>query len=300
MDPLALIQCAPNISEGRRPEVIEAVAHAAASCGVTILSVAPDADHNRTVITFAGPPAAVARAAVRCAEAAARLIDLNQHRGSYPRMGAVDVIPFVPISGCGVAECAALARQVGEAIGQQLGIPVYLYGEAATRPERRDLTRIRQVQFEGLRERVGQDPELAPDFGPEQLHPTAGCTAVGARMPRIAFHVRLGTGNTELARKIAGAVDASLGGLPGCTVLDVQPVGRTEVRIAMSLTDYQQTPLHEVFERLRSEAERHGVPLAGSELLGLVPMDALIRAACHYLQVEGFAPDQVLEKRLMG
>ncbi|MEW8977175.1 MAG: glutamate formimidoyltransferase [Symbiobacterium sp.] len=298
MNPNAVVECVPNFSEGRRPEVIEAIAGAIAAQGVKVLSVSSDADHNRCVITFIGGPEAVARAAIRGAEVAIRLIDLNHHRGSHPRMGAVDVIPFVPVSGCDMTDCVALARQVGEALGQ-MGLPVYLYEAAATRPDRRNLADVRRGEFEGLRELIGKDPDKKPDFGPEAIHPTAGCVAVGARMPLIAFNVNLGTSDLSIAKKIARAVRGSSGGLVHCKALAVPLAERGQVQVSMNMVNYKETPLHRAFELIRLEAERYGVPVVGSEIVGLVPMDALVGVARHYLRLEGFKSDQVLEKRLL-
>lgn len=295
----ALIQCVPNFSEGRRPEVIEAIAGAIAATGVKLLSVSADADHNRTVITFVGGPEAVAKAAVRGAEVAQKLIDLTQHQGNHPRMGAVDVIPFIPIAGCDMKECVALAKVVGEAIGSQLGIPVFLYEEAASRPDRKNLAEVRRGEFEGLRDRIGTDPDRTPDFGPNAIHPTAGCVAVGARMPLVAFNVNLGTDNLDIAKKIAKAVRGSSGGLVGCKALGIELAERKQVQVSMNMVNYKDTPLHRAFELIRIEAERYGVPVVGSEIVGLVPMEALVGTARHYLRLEGFKMDQVLEKQLM-
>lgn len=299
MDQNAIIECVPNFSEGRRPEVIEAIAGAIAAQGVKVLSVSADADHNRTVITFVGNAESVVRAAVRGAEVAQRLIDLNQHQGNHPRMGAVDVIPFIPISGCDMKDCVLLAKQVGEILGNELGIPVFLYEEAATRPDRRNLADVRRGEFEGLRARIGVDPEKSPDFGPNAIHPTAGATAVGARMPLIAFNVNLGTDNMDIAKKIAKAVRGSSGGLVGCKALGIELKERNQVQVSMNMVNYKDTPLHRAFEMVRIEAERYGVPVVGSEIVGLVPMDALVGVARHYLRLEGFKSEQVLEKQLM-
>ncbi|MFZ5816547.1 MAG: glutamate formimidoyltransferase [Bacillota bacterium] len=298
MDQNAIIECVPNFSEGRRPEVIEAIAGAIAAQGVKLLSVSADADHNRTVVTFVGNPEQVVRAAIRGVEVAARLIDLTQHQGNHPRMGATDVIPFIPISGCDMKDCVALARQVGEALGQ-MGIPVFLYEEAATRPDRKNLADVRRGEFEGLREKIGKDPDKTPDFGPNAIHPTAGCTAVGARMPLIAYNINLGTSDLEIAKKIAKAVRGSSGGLVGCKALGIPLAERNQVQVSMNMVNYKDTPLHRAFELVRIEAERYGVPVVGSEIVGLVPMDALVGVARHYLRLEGFKSDQVLEKRLM-
>lgn len=299
MDKNATIECVPNFSEGRRPEVIEAISGAIAAQGVKLLSVSADVDHNRTVVTFVGNPEAVVRAAVRGAEVAQKLIDLTQHQGNHPRMGAVDVIPFIPISGCDMKECVALARQVGEILGSQLSIPVFLYEDAATRPDRRNLADVRRGEFEGLRAKIGTDPEKTPDFGPNAIHPTAGATAVGARMPLIAFNVNLGTTSMDIAKKIAKALRGSSGGLVGCKALGIELKERNQVQISMNMVNYKDTPLHRAFELVRIEAERYGVAVVGSEIVGLVPMDALVGVARHYLRLEGFKSDQVLEKRLM-
>ncbi len=298
MDQNAIIECVPNFSEGRRPEVIEAIAGAIAAQGVKLLSVSADADHNRTVVTFVGNPEAVVRAALRGAEVAAKLIDLTQHQGNHPRMGATDVIPFIPISGADMKDCVALAKHVGEELGK-MGIPVFLYEEAATRPERRNLADVRRGEFEGLREKIGTDPAKTPDFGPDAIHPTAGCTAVGARMPLIAFNVNLGTSDLDIAKKIAKAIRGSSGGLVGCKALGIPLAERNQVQVSMNMVNFKDTPLHRAFELIRLEAERYGVSVVGSEIVGLVPMDALVGVARHYLRLEGFKSDQVLEKRLM-
>lgn len=299
MERTVIVECIPNFSEGRRPEIIEAIAMAIEACGVKLLSVSPDADHNRTVVTFVGGPEQVARAAVRGAEVASRLIDLNHHRGNHPRMGAVDVIPFVPIAGCDMKDCVALAHQVGAEIGNTLGIPVFLYEEAATASARKNLADVRRGEFEGLRDRIGNDSDRVPDFGPTAIHPTAGCVAVGARMPLIAFNVNLGTDDLEIAKKIAKAVRGSSGGLVGCKALGIPLAERNQVQVSMNMVNYKETPLHRAFELVRIEAERYGVPVVGSEVVGLVPIDALIGVARHYLRLEGFKSDQVLEKRLV-
>lgn len=299
VDTAAVVECVPNFSEGRRPEVIEALAEVIRVTGVTLLSVSPDADHNRTVISFVGSPDQVAAAAIRSAEVAGRLIDLTQHKGNHPRMGAVDVIPFIPISGCDMKECVALARAVGEKIGSSLSIPVFLYEEASSRPERRNLADVRRGEFEGLRALIGTDPSRTPDYGPNAIHPTAGAVAVGARMPLIAFNVNLGTADLEIAKKIARAVRGSNGGLVGCKALGIALADRNQVQVSMNMVNYKDTPLHRAFEVIRMEAERYGVAVVGSEVVGLLPLEALVGVARHYLRLEGFRSDQVLEKRFM-
>lgn len=291
MEPSAVVQCIPNFSEGRRLEVIEAIAEAIAESGVKLLSVAPNPEHNRTVVAFLGQPAAVAQAALRATEVAVRLIDLNQHRGGHPRMGAVDVIPFIPVSRCDMADCVTLAAKVGEAIGEAMSVPVFLYDAAATRPDRRRLADVRQGGFEELRQRGG----LEPDFGPNRVHPTAGATAVGARMPLLAFEVKLDTSDALLAQELADGLLESMSGV-GSVQVDERPDG---LALAVHITDYLAAPLAEVLDRIRQEAARRGAKVAGTALSGMVPMDALIAAAAHYLQLEGFKSDQVLEKHLM-
>lgn len=280
----ALVQSAPNFSEGRREEVIAALVGAVATgTGARVLTVAPDPVHNRTVITFVGSPEAVATAAMRGAEAAVRLIDLNQHRGSYPRMGAVDVIPFIPVSGCNLETCIALARQVGADLGSRLLLPVYLYDAAASRPDRHDVAAIRAGEFEGLRERVGRDPAWAPDFGPPTIHPTAGATAVGARLPFVILTLTLSS--AAAADQIAAGLN-----LPGVRPLGSTPAGEIDLRIS-----YHETPLHAVVAAVSGVAAQHGATVLHSELSGLVPAEALVAVAAESLRLKGFAADQVLE-----
>lgn len=283
-----LVQCAPNFSEGRREAVVEALVGAVLkNGGVRVLTVAPDPVHNRTVITFVGPPAAVAIAAVQSAEAAVRLIDLNDHRGSHPRIGAVDVIPFVPVSGCSLEACADLARQTGAEIGARLGIPVYLYEAAATRPERQDLTAIRSGQFEGLRDAIGRDPDRAPDFGPPAIHPTAGATAVGARLPFVLLSLKLS--DPGAVAHVAEALQQ-----PGVRLLGTTPDGMLDLRVS-----YLETPLHAVYAAVSQSASERGATVLHSELGGLVPVEALVAAAAEALRLKDFGPDQVLERYLL-
>lgn len=297
----ALIECVPNFSEGRRPEVIEAIVGAISAVpGVQLLGVAPDAEHNRTVVTFAGEPEAVLQAAFRGAEVAARLIDLTQHRGNHPRMGATDVVPFVPVGASAtMAQCVELARRLGQMLAEQLGIPVYLYEAAATRPDRKNLADVRRGEFEGLREAI-KEPDRQPDFGPAAVHPTAGATAVGARPPLIAYNVNLGTADLNIAKAIARAVRGSSGGLVGVKALPVELKGRNQVQVSMNLVNFKETPIHRAFELVRLEAERYGVPVVGSEVVGLVPLEALVGVVRHYLRLEGFEVEQVLEQCLYG
>jgi glutamate formiminotransferase len=291
-----IVECVPNFSEGRRKEVIDQIAEAiVAAPGVHVLDVQSDADHNRTVVTFVGEPEAVEEAAFRGIEKAAELIDMNLHRGEHPRMGAADVVPFVPIKGVTMEDCVAIARQLGERVGRELGIPVYLYEKAATRPERQNLAEVRRGEYEGIKAEIATKPERAPDFGPRHVG-RAGATAIGARPPLIAFNVYLGTDDVEVAKAIARAVRHSSGGLRYVKALGLLVKGKAQV--SMNLTDYRQTPVHRVVEMIRREAERYGVPVVESELIGLIPNEALVEAAEFYLQLGDFSPHQILENRL--
>lgn len=293
-----IVECVPNFSEGRRPEIVAAIVEAITSVpGVNLLDSSSDADHNRSVITFVGEPDAVVEAAFRGAARAAQLINMEEHRGDHPRLGATDVIPLVPISNITMAECVQLARDLGKRIADELQIPVYLYEEAATRPERKNLANIRRGEYEGLKAEIGL-PERQPDFGQAKLHPTAGATVVGARMPLIAFNVNLGTANLDIAKKIAKAVRGSSGGLVGVKAIGVFLEEKNQAQVSMNLVNFVETPIHRAFEMVKTEAERYGVPVVGSEIVGLVPQDALIAAAKWYLRLEGFKNAQILERRL--
>lgn len=295
---MKLIEAVPNISEGRDRRKIEAiVTEVRASENVALLDVDPDPDHNRTVITFAGPPEAVEEAVLRLVARAVELIDLREHRGEHPRMGAVDVIPFVPIRGATMEECVELSRRVGRKIWAEVGVPVYLYERSATRPERQDLANIRQGEFEGLSTKI-QEPAWAPDFGERQIHPTAGVVAVGARPPLVAFNVNLGTQDLETAKRIARAVRHSSGGLRYVKALGFALKQRGIVQVSMNMTDYERTPLFRAFELIKREAQRYGVPVVGSEIVGLVPQQALNMVAEFYLQLEDFKKEQILEQRI--
>jgi glutamate formiminotransferase len=249
-------------------------------------------------VTFVAGQDSVVEAAIRGARQAADLIDLNNHKGEHPRMGATDVIPFVPISGVTMDECIQLARQCGERLWQELGIPVYLYEKAATRPDRENLAAVRKGQFEGIREEIQTNPERRPDFGGPRVHPTAGITAVGARPPLIAYNVNLGTSNIEIATRIARAVRHQNGGLRYVKALGFELKDRGIVQVSMNMVNYQGTPLFRAFELIKREAERFGVPVLSSEIVGLVPQEALNQVADFYLQFEGFNENQILEHRL--
>ncbi len=294
-----LIECVPNFSEGKRQDVIEAVASAVRSVeGVRLLDVSSNPDHNRTVLTFVGPPDKVAEAAFACTAEAVKLIDMEQHKGEHPRIGAMDVVPFVPVTGMTLEEAVDLAKQVGERIARELRVPVYLYAAAAATPTRKRLPDVRQGQYEGLKESIST-PERKPDFGEAKMHPTAGATAVGARPPLIAFNVNLGTTNLQIAKNIAKGLRESSGGLMNVQAMGVDLAAQEMVQVSMNLLDYTKTPIHRAYELVRVEAERHGVPVVGSEIIGLVPLDALIGAADFYLRLTDFSRNQVLEARLL-
>lgn len=295
-----LVECVPNFSEGRDAAVVDGIAAAMAGVpGVRLLDRSMDAGHNRSVVTIVGSPDAVVEAAFRGVAEAARHIDLRSHQGEHPRMGAADVVPFVPIRGIGMSDCVALARRVGERIGRELSIPVYLYEEAATRPERRNLAEVRAPQFEGLLSLVGTDPARTPDFGPNALHPSAGAVAVGSRHPLVAYNVFLNTSDRSIATAIARAVRHQTGGMRYVKALGMAVDERGWVQVSMNLTNTSGSPIHRVLEMIRSEAARHGVAVVESQVVGLLSADALLDAAEHYLQLNSFSRSQVLEYRLL-
>jgi glutamate formiminotransferase/formiminotetrahydrofolate cyclodeaminase len=294
--PPPIVECIPNFSEARRPEVVEAILAAITGVAeISLLNYSSDADHNRSVVTFAGPPAAVEEAAFRAIRTAAGLINLDQHSGSHPRLGATDVVPLVPISGIGMEECVQMARRLGERVGRELGIPVYLYEEAATRPERTALENIRRGQYEGLKAEIAMNPERQPDFGPSRLGP-AGATVIGARHPLIAYNVYLATDDVSVAKAIAKKIRQSSGGLPSVKALGMLVEGRAQV--SMNLTNFHQTSVKTVVEAIRSVARKYKTKIHHSELIGLIPQEALIDSAVQYLQLDGFQPEQILERQL--
>ena len=293
--PSPLVECIPNFSEARRPEVIEAIVATIAAAGVTVLDRHSDSDHNRTVITYVGTPATTKEAAFQGIRKAAELINLGLHTGSHPRIGATDVVPFVPLSGVSMEECIAMARRLGERVGRELNLPVYLYEEAATQPERVNLENIRRGQYEGLKAEIETHPERKPDFGPARLGP-AGATVIGARHPLIAYNVYLASDDVSIAKAIARKIRASSGGLPFVKALGMLVDGKAQV--SMNLTNFRETPVALVVDEIRREAERHGVKIHHSELIGLIPQEALVAAAAASLQLDGFQPDQILESRL--
>lgn len=295
---MKLVECILNFSEGRRAEVVDAIAASIESVvGVRLLDRHSDVDHNRTVITFIGPPKAAVEAAYAGVSTAAELIDMDSHEGQHPRLGATDVVPFVPIRDVTMDECVELARELGQRVARELGIPVYLYEAAATRPDRVNLANIRRGEYEGLKRSIVDDPDRAPDFGPKELGP-AGATVVGARKPLIAFNVYLTTNDIEVAKKIAKHVRHSDGGLPYVKALGLLVEGRAQV--SMNLTDFARTPIHRVVEMIQDEASRFGVGIHSSELVGLIPQAALVDAAAAYLHLDKLEPEQIIEHHLVG
>jgi glutamate formiminotransferase len=291
-----VVECVPNFSEGRRQEVIDSIVAAMASVpAVHVLDHQSDLDHNRSVVTIIGPPQAVVESAFQGIAKAAELIDMDHHRGGHPRMGATDVVPFVPVRGVTLEDCVALARQLGERVGSELEIPVYLYESAATRPDRCNLADVRRGEYEALKEEIAVNADRAPDFGPAAMG-SAGATAIGARPPLVAFNVYLNTANVTPARAIAKAVRHSSGGLRFVKALGLLVEGQAQV--SMNLTDLKRTPIHRVLELVRVEAARYGLSVTRSEVVGLLPAQALFDAAEFYLQLDGFSTKQILENRL--
>ena len=294
-----IVECVPNFSEGRRKEVVDAIAKSIASVpGVRLLDTEMDPNHNRCVITFVGDRNAVAEAAFQGAKSAVARIDMNNHRGEHPRVGALDVLPFVPISGVTMDDCVALARSVGKRIADELQVPVYLYEAAATRPDRKALPDVRRGEFEGLRVAIETDPERKPDFGPAKLHPTAGACIVGARPVLIAWNVNLGTKDVTVAKRIAKAIRESDGGLPAVRAKGFELADRGLVQVSMNMTDYRKTSLVQVFDTIRELATKEHVEIVESEIIGLVPLDAVLVGATQYFKLARFHREQVLEARL--
>jgi glutamate formiminotransferase/formiminotetrahydrofolate cyclodeaminase len=291
-----LVECIPNYSEARRPDVIEAIMSSITSVrGVTLLDRHSDMDHNRTVLTFVGPPDAVEEAAFHSIARAAELINLDHHTGEHPRIGATDVVPFVPISGLSMQDCVQIARHLAQRVGNELNIPVYLYEEAATRPERTNLENLRRGQYEALKKEMGFNPDRDPDFGPNHVG-TAGATVIGARQSLIAYNVYLTTDDLSIADKIARTIRFSSGGLRFVKALGMLVDGRAQ--ISMNLTNFHKTPIALVVETIRREAARYGVMIHHAELVGLIPQAALVDASVWYLQLDQFTPEQILEQKL--
>ena len=294
-----VIECVPNISEGIDRASIEAIASAVrATPGVRLLGVSSDPSHNRSVLTFMGDADAVAAAVDALFSAALPQINLTRHKGEHPRMGAVDVVPLIPIRGATVEDCVALSRRIGASIAERYAVPVYLYEDSASSESRRNLADIRKGEFEGFFEKIGE-PKWKPDFGPDAPHATAGVVAVGARAPLIAYNINLGTRDVSIADRIARAIRHIGGGFRYVKAMGVDLADRGCVQVSINMTNYKKSPLHRVFECVRSEAERYGVAVIGSEIVGLAPAEALLITAEHYLRLEGFSSDQVLEMRLL-
>ena len=293
-----ILECVPNFSEGRRRDVCDEIAAAARAEGVTVLDLEMDPDHHRSVLTFIGEPGPVERAAVACARKAIERIDLNRHQGAHPRMGALDVCPFVPLRGATMDDAVAVATRVGRRLGEELGLPVYLYEFAAMRPNRKNLADIRKPQFEGLRELIGKDPDRAPDFGPAAIHPTAGCAAVGARLPLIAYNIDLESDDVAIAKKIAKKIRERDGGLPGIKALGLSIADRKCAQVSMNVCDFARTGLLEAFRAVEAEAALLGAAVRSSEVIGLLPQAALPPDGERLLKLAGFSPKQILESHL--
>jgi glutamate formiminotransferase/formiminotetrahydrofolate cyclodeaminase len=296
---MKIVECVPNFSEGRKKDVIEAIRNAAERVvGVTILDCENDPNHNRMVLTFVGAPQAVKTAALQASEQAIKLIDLRTHKGQHPRMGAVDVVPFVPLREISMDECVHLANEFAVEYSKRFQVPVFLYEFAAKRPDRKDLAKIREGQFEVLRELIGKDPSKDPDYGPKTIHATAGVTAVGARPILIAYNVNLATNDLSIAKKIAHLVRGRDGGLPAVKALGFELRDRSIVQVSMNLTDYKISSIKTAFDAVSKHASELGVSVLESEIVGLVPLDALLETATSYLKLSTFNPNQVIENRL--
>lgn len=294
-----IIECVPNFSEGRDPAKVDAIANAIVACeDVYLLDKEMDADHNRSVITFAGTGESIGEAALRGIGRAAELIDLTHHHGAHPRIGATDVLPFVPVSGVTIEDCVHIAEHVADECWRRFRIPAYLYEAAARRPERKNLENVRRGQFEGLRDRISVNPNLRPDFGEPQLHPTAGATAIGARKFLIAFNVNLSTTDLALAKRIAKTIRASNGGLPAVKAMGVPLGSRNLVQVSMNLTDYETTSMATAFGAIAREAEKAGVGIVESEIIGLIPQKALINTSASLFKIRNFRPEMIFENRL--
>jgi glutamate formiminotransferase / 5-formyltetrahydrofolate cyclo-ligase len=293
-----IIECVPNVSEGRRPDIVDRIVEAASRVpGTRVLDRSSDPSHNRSVITLAGEPPPLKDAVLALFEVAVAEIDLRTHSGEHPRLGAVDVVPFIPIEGAAMDDCVKLAHQTAAEVARRFAVPVYLYEEAASSPARRNLEDIRRGQFEGLSAKMSH-AEWTPDYGPATAHPSAGATVIGARMPLIAYNVNLATDRLDVAKRVAAAVRFSSGGFRYVKAMGVALEDRGIVQVSMNLTNYEKTPILRVFEAVRREAERYGVSVLESEIVGLVPAAALVDTARHILQLEQFTPAQMLETRL--
>ena len=295
-----MFECVPNYSEGRDADKIEKIVDCFRGVkGVKLLDYSSDSDHNRSVVTVIGEREPLKAAVVASIGKALELIDLNVHTGQHPRMGAVDVVPFIPLRGATMEEADVLAKEVAREAAEKYSLPVFLYEQSASAPHRVNLADVRKGQFEGMAEKMKDRAMWAPDFGPETIHPTGGATAIGARAPLVAFNVNLSTDNMDIARSIVHAVRHIDGGFRYCKALPVELKERGIVQVSMNLTDYRKTAIYRVVEAIRTECRRYGVSIVGSELVGLIPMQALTDCAEYYLQLENFSPDQVLESRML-
>jgi glutamate formiminotransferase len=293
-----IIECVPNFSEGRNLENIEKIVEPFRAKGrVKLLDYQKDDAHNRLVVTVVGEPEPLKAAVIEAMSRAIDLIDMRTHRGQHPRMGATDVVPFIPLKNISMQEAVEFSKEVAEEAAKKLSLPIFLYEKSASHPERQNLANIRKGQFEGMAEKIKQ-PQWKPDFGPRSIHPTAGATAMGARMPLVAYNVNLGSRNVEIADAIAKKVRHISGGLRYCKGIGIELKDRGLVQVSMNMTDYSKTALYRAFELIKIEARRHGVNVIGSEIVGLVPMEALIDTAAYYLQLENFSMEQVLEARI--
>ncbi len=295
---MAIIECIPNVSEGRRADVVEILAsRMRAVAGVRLLDHSSDASHNRSVFTLVGDAEPLKAAILALFDEAVARIDLRTHTGEHPRLGAVDVVPFVPIEGVTMDACVALAKDVARTVAERFGVPIYLYEEASTNPARKNLEDIRRGEFEGLEAKIAATG-WTPDFGPPRPHPSAGASVIGARMPLIAYNINLATDRIDVAKKIAAAIRQSSGGFRYVKAAGFTLEDRGVVQVSMNLTNYQKTPIFRVFEVVKREAARHGVAVLESEVVGLIPSAALVGAAEFYLQLERFSGDQILENKL--
>ena len=293
-----LMECVPNFSEGRDETLVEQIIDEARKIeGITILDYSSDKDHNRTVLTMIGSPEQVKEAAINTAKKAAELIDMSKHEGAHPRMGATDVIPFTPVSNVTIDECVEVAKEVGAELGSW-GIPVYLYEDAATKADRKNLASVRKGQYEGFFEKIKEE-EWKPDFGPQEMNVKSGATAVGARVPLVAFNINLDTPNVEIADKIAKKIRHIGGGLRYVKAIGLKLEDRNQTQVSMNLVNYEKTAVYQAFEMVKMEARRYGVNVVGSEVIGTIPMKSLLDVAEYYLQIENFDIDQILEKRLL-
>ncbi len=293
-----IVECIPNFSEGRDKEKIEAIVNVFRGVeGVKLLDYSSDADHNSSVVTVVGEPEALEKAIINMAEKVYENIDMSAHTGAHPRMGALDVVPFVPIDGITMEECVEIANRVGKVIAERFNIPVYLYEKAATASHRENLATVRKGQYEGFFEKIKED-KWAPDYGPKEVNVKGGCVAIAARQPLVAFNVNLGTDNLQIADTIAKTVRHLGGGLRFAKAMGVMLEDRNIAQVSMNLVNYEKTAVYRAFEMVKMEAKRYGVPVVGSEVIGLVPMAALINSAEYYLQIENFSMDQILERRI--